>query len=158
MKSSGQSIFPDKLLFVITFTIIVITFAVMILGAYLSSIHQGYSCQTWPLCPNGFSFPPEEYFYEHFHRFLVLVLSISLFSFTTYSLIKIRNRNLSIKLSLASALLIAQIILGWIMIETKLNPVVVASHLATAIALFGILMVILISLNHKMHMNNSKNV
>jgi heme A synthase len=150
LKSIGQDGFPSKLLFLVTFMILGLTFSIMIIGVYLSSIHQGYSCKTWPLCPNGFGFPPEEYFYEHFHRFLALVLAVSLFSFTVFSFIKIRNRNLSIKLSIASTLLSAQIILGWAVIATKLQPIVVASHLSTGIALFGILVVTLISLQHQM--------
>ena len=148
--SNGQDGFPSKSLFVVTFMILSLTFSIMIVGVYLSSIHQGYSCKTWPLCPNGFGFPPKEYFYEHFHRFLGLILALSLFSFTAFSFIKIRNRNLSIKLSIASTLLVSQIILGWAVIATKLQPIVVASHLSTGIALFGILVVTLISLQHKM--------
>ncbi len=148
--SKGQDGFPSKSLFVVTFIILSLTFSIMIVGVYLSSIHQGYSCKTWPLCPNGFGFPPKEYFYEHFHRFLGLILALSLFSFTAFSFIKIRNRNLSIKLSIASTLLVSQIILGWAVIATKLQPIVVASHLSTGIALFGILVVTLISLQHKM--------
>ena len=148
--SIGQDGFPSKSLFVVTFIILSLTFSIMIVGVYLSSIHQGYSCKTWPLCPNGFGFPPKEYFYEHFHRFLGLILALSLFSFTAFSFIKIRNRNLSIKLSIASTLLVSQIILGWAVIATKLQPIVVASHLSTGIALFGILVVTLISLQHKM--------
>lgn len=150
MKSIGLNGFPSKSLFVVTFMILSLTFSIMILGVYLSSIHQGYSCKTWPLCPNGFNFPPEEYFYEHFHRFLGLILALSLFSFTAYSIIKVRNRNLSIKLSIASTLLVSQIIIGWAVIATKLQPIVVASHLSTGIALFGILIVTLISLHHSM--------
>jgi len=150
LKSIGLNGFPSKSLFVVTFMILSLTFSIMILGVYLSSIHQGYSCKTWPLCPNGFNFPPEEYFYEHFHRFLGLILALSLFSFTAYSIIKVRNRNLSIKLSIASTLLVSQIIIGWAVIATKLQPIVVASHLSTGIALFGILIVTLISLHHSM--------
>ena len=150
MKSIGQDVFPSKSLFVVTFMILSLTFSIMIVGVYLSSIHQGYSCKTWPLCPNGFGFPPKEYFYEHFHRFLGLILAISLFSFTIISIIKLRNRNFSIKLSIASILLISQIILGWAVIATKLQPIIVASHLSTGIALFGILVVTLISLQHQM--------
>ena len=149
MKSIGHKDFPIKSLFVVTFMILCLTFSTMILGVYLSSIHQGYSCKTWPLCPNGFSFPPEEYFYEHYHRFSVLILSLSLFSFTAYSLAKVRNKNLSIKLSIGSILLVSQIIIGWAVIATKLQPIIVASHLATGIALFGILVVTLISLQHQ---------
>ena len=148
--SKGQDGFPSKSLFVVTFIILSLTFSIMIVGVYLSSIHQGYSCKTWPLCPNGFGFPPKEYFYEHFHRFLGLILALSLFSFTAFSFIKIRNRNLSIKLSIASTLLVSQIILGWAVIATKLQPIVVASHLSTGIALFGIFVLTLISLQHKM--------
>jgi heme A synthase len=148
--SNGQDGFPSKSLFVVAFMILSLTFSIMIVGVYLSSIHQGYSCKTWPLCPNGFGFPPKEYFYEHFHRFLGLILALSLFSFTAFSFIKIRNRNLSMKLSIASTLLVSQIILGWAVIATKLQPIVVASHLSTGIALFGILVVTLISLQHKM--------
>ena len=150
MKSIGQAGFPSKSLFVVTFMILSLTFSIMIIGVYLSSIHQGYSCKTWPLCPNGFGFPPKEYFYEHFHRFLGLVLAISLVSFTAFSFVKLRDRSFSIKLSIASTLLASQIILGWTVIATKLQPIVVASHLSTGIALFGILVVTLISLQHKM--------
>src|SRR4029079_10151204 len=150
LKSIGQDGFPSKSLFVVTFMILSLTFSIMIVGVYLSSIHQGYSCKTWPLGPNCFGFPTKEYFYEHFHRFLGLILAISLFSFTIISIIKLRNRNLSIKLSIASILLISQIILGWAVIATKLQPIIVASHLSTGIALFGILVVTLISLQHQM--------
>ncbi len=150
MNSIGQDGFPSKSLFVVAFLILSLTFSIMIVGVYLSSIHQGYSCKTWPLCPNGFGFPPKEYFYEHFHRLLGLILALSLFSFTAFALVKLRNRNFSVKLSIASTLLASQIILGWAVIATKLQPIVVASHLSTGIALFGILVVTLISLQHKM--------
>jgi cytochrome c oxidase assembly protein subunit 15 len=146
----GQTRFPAKKLFIVTLIIIGITYSVMMLGVYLSSIHQGLSCQTWPLCPNGFGFPPPIYFFEHIHRTLVFFLLVSLFSFTAYSFLRLSNKNLKIKLALASGLLIAQVILGWVMIVTKLQPVIVASHLATGIAFFGILVVTLISLHHEM--------
>ena len=156
MKSIGHKDFPSKSLFIVTFMILCLTFSTMILGVYLSSIHQGYSCKTWPLCPNGFNFPPEEYFYEHFHRFFVLLLALSLFSFTAYCLAKVRNRSLSVKLSVASILLVSQIILGWAVITTKLQPIIVASHLSTGIALFGILVVTLISLHHHHRLHSMK--
>ena len=154
--SMDKTRFPVKYLFIVTLIILGITYSVMMLGVYLSSIHQGLSCLTWPLCPNGFDLPPPEYFYEHTHRTLVFVLMISLFSFTGYSFIKLSNKSLRIKLSLASGLLITQILIGWVMIVTKLQPIVVASHLATGIAFFGILIVTLISLYHQMKKSNKK--
>lgn len=74
---------------------------------------------------------------------------ISLFSFTAYSFIKLNDKKFKTKLALASGLLIAQVTLGWVMIVTKLQPIIVASHLATGIAFFGILIVTLISLHHE---------
>ncbi len=151
----GKTRFPAKKLFIVTLIIIGITYSVMMLGVYLSSIHQGLSCLTWPLCPNGLDFPPPKYFYEHLHRTLVLVLMISLFSLAAYSFAKLNNKNFKIKLGLASALLVGQVLLGWVMIVTKLQPLVVASHLATGIAFFGILIVTLISLHHHIQKNNN---
>lgn len=151
----GKTRFPAKKLFIVTMIIIGITYSVMMLGVYLSSIHQGLSCLTWPLCPNGFDFPPPKYFYEHLHRTLVLVLMISLFSLAAYSFAKLNNKIFKIKLGLASALLVGQVLLGWVMIVTKLQPLVVASHLATGIAFFGILIVTLISLHHHIQKNNN---
>lgn len=142
--------FPSKGLFVMTFVILGLIYSVMLIGVYLTSSHQGLSCKTWPLCPNGFDFPPQKYFYEHFHRTLVLVLVITLFSFTGFSYFKISNRNFKVKLLIASALLGIQITLGWVMIQTKLNPLVVASHLSTAVALFGIILVTLLSIYHEL--------
>jgi cytochrome c oxidase assembly protein subunit 15 len=71
-------------------------------------------------------------------------------TFTVLSYVKIRNHNLRSKLTLATGLLLTQIFMGWFMIYTKLNPLVVAGHLATGIAFFGILLVILLSLHHEM--------
>jgi cytochrome c oxidase assembly protein subunit 15 len=150
LKINGQAKNATRYLFVATLAILGLTYSVMILGVYLSSIHQGLSCLTWPLCPNGFDFPPPKYLYEHFHRTLVFVLLICVVTFTVLSYVKIRNHNLRSKLTLATGLLLTQIFMGWFMIYTKLNPLVVAGHLATGIAFFGILLVILLSLHHEM--------
>lgn len=117
----------------------------MLIGVYITSSHQGLSCLTWPLCPNGFDFPPPKYFFEHVHRSIVLILAVTLFSFTIYSVKTLSNKGIKLKLILASVILSGQIILGWFVIYTQLNPIVVASHLSTAVALFGIIFVTLLS-------------
>lgn len=156
LKSLGQTRNPTRYLFIITLAIIGLTYSIMLLGVYLSSIHQGLSCLTWPLCPNGIDFPPPKYFYEHFHRTLVFVLLVTLISFTIIAHVKLKNHNLRVKLTIASGLLITQIIMGWFMIYSKLHPLVVAGHLATGIAFFGILIVTLLSLYHEMKKNKIK--
>lgn len=137
--------FPSFPIFTIIFAILGLIYSLMLIGVYITSSHQGLSCLTWPLCPNGFDFPPPKYFFEHVHRSLVLILSIVLFSFTIVSIKMISNKGIRIKMILASSLLTIQIILGWLVIYSKLNPIVVASHLSTAVALFGMVFVSLLS-------------
>lgn len=137
--------FPSFPIFTIIFAILGLIYSLMLIGVYITSSHEGLSCLTWPLCPNGFDFPPPKYFFEHVHRSLVLILSIVLFSFTIVSIKMISNKGIRIKMILASSLLTIQIILGWLVIYSKLNPIVVASHLSTAVALFGMVFVSLLS-------------
>jgi heme A synthase len=144
--------------FAFTFAILGLIYSIMLIGVYITSSHQGLSCLTWPTCPNGFGFPPPKFFYEHIHRTLVFILAISLYSFTVYTLVKTNFKSLKVKLIIASVLLTTQIILGWVMIETKLNPVVVASHLSTAVALFGIILVTLISLYKGLKSNKEEEI
>jgi heme A synthase len=146
LKNSKHVKFPSLSIFVAIFVILGLIYSVMLLGVYITSSHQGLSCLTWPMCPNGFNFPPPKYFYEHVHRFMVLILSIALFSFTAFAFKRLSNKNIRIKLSIASILLAAQIILGWLIIYSRLNPIVVASHLSNAVALFGITLVTLLSI------------
>lgn len=128
----------------------------MLIGVYITSSHQGLSCLTWPLCPNGFDLPPPKYFFEHIHRSLVLILAITLFSFTAFSVKMLSNKGIKLKLILASVILSAQIILGWLVIYSQLNPIVVASHLSTAVALFGIIFVTLLSVYNEIKKEREK--
>ena len=137
--------FPSLSIFAVIFILLGLIYSIMLIGVYITSSHQGLSCMTWPLCPNGFNSPPPKYFYEHIHRFLVLILTIILISFTFYSIKKIPYKNIKNKLIIASILLITQISLGWLVIFTKLHPIVVATHLSTAVALFGIILITLLS-------------
>ena len=148
--------FPSFPIFTIIFAILGLIYSLMLIGVYITSSHQGLSCLTWPLCPNGFDFPPPKYFFEHVHRSLVLILSIVLFSFTIVSIKMISNKGIRIKMIIASSLLIIQIILGWLVIYSKLNPIVVASHLSTAVALFGMVFVSLLSVYKELKREKNK--
>jgi heme A synthase len=137
--------FPSLSIFAVIFFLLGLIYSIMLIGVYITSSHQGLSCMTWPLCPNGFNPPPPKYFYEHVHRFLVLILTIILISFTFFCIKKIPYKNIKNKLIIASILLITQISLGWLVIFTKLHPIVVATHLSNAVALFGIILITLLS-------------
>ena len=88
---------------------------------------------------------------------MVLVVALFLYSFTAFSFLRIGNKKFKVKLIIASVLLTTQIILGWVMILTKLNPIVVASHLSTAVALFGVLVVTLLSVHNELQNKKVKN-
>ena len=148
--------FSSRSIFAIVFIILGLIYSVMLLGVYITYSNKGLCCLTWALCPNGFDFPPPKYFYEHVHRLMVLVLSIALFSFTGFAFAKLNNKKIRIKLSIASILLSAQIILGWLIIYSKLNPIIVASHLSNAVALFGITFVTLLSIYHEIKKEKMK--
>jgi cytochrome c oxidase assembly protein subunit 15 len=49
----------------------------------------------------------------------------------------------------ASIILTTQIALGWLVINSRLHPIVVATHLSTAVALFGIILIALLSVHNE---------
>src|ERR671919_2709056 len=50
-----------------------LVYSTMIIGVYLSSIHQSLACPEWPLCPNSFWRTPEQnYTVEYLHRLFVV--------------------------------------------------------------------------------------
>jgi heme A synthase len=114
----------------------------MLIGVYISSTNRGVTCPDWPLCPNGFTFPPEKFFYEHFHRLVAIVAAI----FTGISLIFIRKSFWKLNklvVIIVTSLIIAQIIMGIFVVTSKLNPIIVAIHLSTAVTIFSLIFVLL---------------
>jgi heme A synthase len=149
LKNSKPIKFPSNSIFIVLFAILGLIFSVMLVGVFITASHQGLSCLTWPLCPNGFDLPPPKYLYEHLHRSLIFVLAITLFSFTFFSLKKIQNKKFLTKLIVASIILSTQLALGWLVINSRLHPIVVATHLSTAVALFGIILIALLSVHNE---------
>ncbi len=115
----------------------------MLIGVYITSSHQGLSCPDWPLCPNGLGIPGPEYLFEHIHRMLVIITSA--FIFTTAIYAYFNARSVSTTAILAAVIVIIQIVLGMVMVYSKLNALLVASHLATGILLFAMLLLTFIS-------------
>ena len=114
----------------------------MLVGVYISSLNRGVACPDWPLCPNGFTFPPEKFFYEYFHRFVAIVAAI----FTGISFIFIRKSFWKLNklvVIIVTSLIIVQIIMGIFVVSSKLNPIIVAIHLSTAVTIFSLIFVLL---------------
>jgi heme A synthase len=117
-------------------------YSTMLIGVYISSLNRGVACPDWPLCPNGFTFPPEKFFYEHFHRLVAIVAAI----FTGVALIFIRKSLWKLNkliVIIVTSMIIIQIIMGIFVISSRLNPVIVAVHLSTAVTIFSLIFVLL---------------
>jgi cytochrome c oxidase assembly protein subunit 15 len=113
-------------------------YSVMLVGVYITSSHQGLSCKDWPLCPNGFGLPSEKYFFEHYHRVMV-VIAAGLVYATAASVAK--NAHPARKTGIIAAIVVSmQIVLGLLVVNTKLEPVLVAAHLSTGILLFAMVL------------------
>ena len=112
----------------------------MFIGGYISAAGLGLTCPEWPLCPNGIM-PSEEYLIEWIHRTVAATTGVLVISTMVASLIN-KNSDLKIKItsSLATVLVITQITLGALVIDTKLHAVLVAIHLGIGIWLFAMVL------------------
>ena len=115
-------------------------YVIMLFGVYIAASHQGLSCEGWPLCPNGFSYPLEKYFFEHFHRMLAITTSAIVIVTALYAVKRVKvARNLSV---VSVIIIIIQIILGMLVVDSKLEPLLVAAHLSTGVLLFATMLTI----------------
>ena len=127
---------------ILPFISLSLIYATMLIGVYISSLNRGVACPDWPLCPNGFAFPPEKFFYEHFHRFVAIVAAI----FTGISFIFIRKSFWELNkivVIIVNSLIIVQIVMGIFVVSSKLDPIIVAIHLSTAVTIFSLIFVLL---------------
>jgi cytochrome c oxidase assembly protein subunit 15 len=114
----------------------------MLIGVYISSLNRGVACPDWPLCPNGFAFPPEKFFYEHFHRLVAIVAAI----FTVITFIFIRKSFWKLNklvVIIVTSMIFVQIAMGIFVVSSKLDPIIVAIHLSTAVTIFSLIFVLL---------------
>jgi cytochrome c oxidase assembly protein subunit 15 len=127
----------------LSFGSLILIYSVMLLGIYITASHQGLSCPGWPLCPNGFNFPPPKYFFEHVHRSMAIVAACVIFT-TMFYAIK-RTKNVRKTAIAASIVVLIQILLGMIVVNSKLEALLVATHLSTGVILFAMILVTFLS-------------
>ena len=118
----------------------IVLYSLMFIGGYISAAGLGLTCPEWPLCPDGIM-PSEEYLIEWIHRLVAATTGALVIATMVASLIN-KNADLKIKVtsSLATALVITQITLGALVIDTKLHAVLVAIHLGIGIWLFAMVL------------------
>ncbi len=118
----------------------VVLYSLMVIGGYISAAGLGLTCPEWPLCPSGI-LPTEEYLIEWTHRLVAATTGALVIATMVASLIN-KNADLKIKVtsSLATVFVITQIVLGALVIDLKLEAVLVAIHLGIGILLFAMVL------------------
>ncbi|MFQ5970623.1 MAG: heme A synthase, partial [Nitrososphaerales archaeon] len=116
---------------------LVSVYSIIFIGGYVSASGLGLSCPDWPLC-NGQVLPSSDYLIEWTHRFVaaltgVLVISTAALAWSR----KKTETRIRLTSVLAAIFVIAQITLGFIVIEAKLHPLLVAIHLGIGVLLFA---------------------
>ena len=118
-------------------TSLVILYSLMFVGGYISAAGLGLTCPEWPLCPNG-GMPNDEYFIEWIHRTVAATTGLLILATTIGVWInKDAGRKVKFTSGFASALVVTQITLGALVIDTQLHAVLVAVHLGIGILLFA---------------------
>lgn len=135
---------------------LVLTFFVIMLGAYTRLADAGLGCPDWPGCYGQLSVPTEKHeialanslypeltieadkaWLEMIHRYFAGTLGLVIFVITTLAL---RGGQLSRWLSLSlTAVVVFQALLGMWTVTMKLMPIVVMGHLLGGFTLFSLL-------------------
>ena len=114
-----------------------VLYSLMFVGGYISAAGLGLTCPEWPLCPNGIM-PNDEYFIEWVHRTVAATTGLLILATTIGVWInKDAGRKIKFTSGFASALVVTQITLGALVIDTQLHAVLVAVHLGIGILLFA---------------------
>jgi len=115
----------------------VVLYSLMFIGGYISAAGLGLTCPEWPLCPNGVM-PNDEYFIEWIHRTVAATTGVLILATTITAWInKSAGRKIKFTSAFASVLVVTQITLGALVIDTQLHAVLVAIHLGIGIILFA---------------------
>lgn len=119
---------------------LVVLYSLMFLGGYVSAAGLGLTCPEWPLCPGGI-WPGEDYFIEWLHR-LVAATAGAMIIATAVAVWLNKNSDSKIRTTgvLGAVLVITQITLGAVVIDTMLHAVLVAVHLGIGILLFAMML------------------
>jgi cytochrome c oxidase assembly protein subunit 15 len=140
-----------NLMMSLSFASLALIYGVMLLGIYITASHQGLSCPNWPLCPNGFDIPPPKYFFEHIHRVIAVVTAGMILVTAVYATKKAKSVR---KTAIVGSIIVSvQILLGMWVVNSKLEALLVATHLSTGVLLFAMTLMTFLS-SYRLTKNN----
>lgn len=118
---------------------VICIYATIVIGGYVASTNSGLACPDWPTC-QGQLIPDftTKVIIEYSHRLVALLAGFFFLAVMVMTWLKFRaNPTLVATVSVGFLLLVAQILLGMVAVESSLEPVIVAVHLGLATAVFG---------------------
>ncbi|MBA4453037.1 MAG: heme A synthase [Nitrosopumilus sp.] len=119
---------------------LIVLYSLMFVGGYISAAGLGLTCPEWPLCPNGVM-PDEEYLIEWIHRLVAATTGTLVLATTVASWMnKNADRKIKFTSTFAGVLVVTQITLGAVVIDTMLHAVLVSIHLGVGILLFAMVL------------------
>src|SRR6266567_3726070 len=122
----------------------VVTYFLIALGGTVLATDSGLSCPDWPLC-YGQAYYSGTYrvFLEQFHRFTAATVSILIVLLLIGIIAWARKDRALLTMAIVIPVLLAiQIVLGGLTVLWKLPPQIITAHLATALAIFAIVITI----------------
>jgi len=129
----------------------ILCYATILLGGNVMANNDGLGCPHWPTCyPNGNLLPAFQgpAAVEWSHRVFAFFLSVSVLVVALLGLAFERGRRVLLRLGLASlALVVAEALLGGLVVESRLRAVLILAHLGLATVLFGLLLILLLLSN-----------
>ncbi len=113
----------------------------IVLGGYVSSTGSGDSCPDWPLCPQIFPPLSQDIVIEYTHRVFALVVSGFVLATMLLAWVRYRRERGVLVLSTGSFLLLmGQVLLGMVTVQSGLAPAVTTAHLAVASGVFALVL------------------
>ena len=123
----------------------------IIVGGDLTANEAGFACgDSWPLCPGGVipDLSQPGVAIEFTHRVVAFATSLLILVTLILALLWFRSDRRVLSLSVTTmALLFAQVLLGAVTVQSKLDPLVVTAHLAIGTATFAAAVVLAVVLS-----------